>query len=162
MPLIECFPSSETIPVLTQVQVCISIAWILFLFFFFNSPTSLTRCGYMLICGSRSPRIVPTAVCPGWFLACEAELQRSNPMSHCSEPASFLRWPGYSWGWAERVLIACLWPKEDRSGFSPEWNDGFGCDCNDGLVYLKMETSPLFPGKIIVKPSLRVCESAEN
>lgn len=157
MSLIYCFPSFKTIPVLIEIQVCVSIAWILFSFFFFKLPTSLPGCGYMLMCGPLSPRIVPTAVCPGRFLACEAEVQRSNPMSPCSEPVSFLRWPGYSWdGWAERVLIACLWPKKDRSGFSPEWNDEFGCDCNDGLVHLKMETSLLFPGYTIVKPSLQL------
>lgn len=120
-------------------------------------------CGYMLMYVSLSLCIVSTAVCPGWFLACEAEGQRSNPMSDCSEPVSFLRWPGYSWDdRAERVLIACLWPKGDRSGFSPEWNDGFGCDCNDGLVHLKMETSLLFPvsrQKIKGNNQNEVCDS---
>lgn len=109
------------------------------------------------MCGSLSLHIIPTAVCPGWFLAREAEVKRSNPMSHWSEPVSFLRWPGYSWdAWAECVVIACLWPSEDRSGLSSEWNDGFGCSCNDGLVHLKRETSLLFSKNRIAKSSLQL------
>lgn len=110
------------------------------------------------LCASRCQRVsLQQLFALGGFSEAEAKVQRSNPVSHCSDPASFLWWPGYSWDdWAESVLIACLWPKEGRSGFSPEINDGFGCNRDRWSCSPKNGNISAIPWNAAVKCSLQL------